>query len=77
MSESTASLARPIPIDIDPRIDPDHSAAVNLHWWPFARHVHECVTGRRTSHLWACRGWRCWGYPFRACRRHRRVGRTI
>jgi hypothetical protein len=42
--------------------------------WPFARHRHECVTGRLTSHLWACRGWRCWGFPFRACRRHRGRG---
>jgi hypothetical protein len=45
--------------------------------WPFARHVHECVTGRLTSHLWGCRGWRCAGVPFRACRQHRRIGRSI
>jgi hypothetical protein len=24
--------------------------------WPFARHLHECVTGRRTSHLWGVGG---------------------
>jgi hypothetical protein len=46
----------------------------NGRLWPFARHLHECVTGRLTSHLWRCRGWRCAGFPFRACRQHRGRG---
>jgi hypothetical protein len=49
-----------------PRVEP-----ATRPWWPFARHSHECVTGRLSSHMWACRGWRCWGFPFRACRTHR------
>jgi hypothetical protein len=56
--------------------DPDSGEAGTRPRWPFARHRHECVTGRLTSHLWTCRGWRCWGFPFRACRRHRRIGRN-
>ena len=44
--------------------------------WLFAHHRHECVTGRLTSHLWTCRGWRCGGFPFRACRRHLGKGIT-
>jgi hypothetical protein len=56
-------------------LDPDRGAAVTRPRWPFARHRHECVTGRLTSYLWSCRGWRCAGVPFRACRRHRRIGR--
>jgi hypothetical protein len=33
------------------RTDSDSAEAVARIRWPFARHLHECVTGRQTSHL--------------------------
>jgi hypothetical protein len=66
-------MTREVPTDA--HTDPDRGAAGTRPRWPFARHRHECVTGRLTSHLWSCRGWRCAGYLFRACRRHQRVRR--